>query len=775
MNDSSLNFAALTFDNADPLWFWALLAIAALALIAYTYRSIYKRSGRKLTWLLFGLRTFGVFAVMLALIKPAWTLTTSSTLQPKLALIVDNSQSMSILHAAPGSQDYTARYKRLLKFLDSPQGKNLRQAFDITALDINGAPLDMNNLPSEPTSEQTDLVQSLSAASARLRGQNAAGVVLISDGKDTTGRDNFLSLQEYPLPVHTIGFQQSASTSQQFDLAVLSVDCPQRTLVHNTVTVKIALSKDGGPAMELPIQIERAGNVLMAQKTTLTQGAAQQVVTLSYTPTQPGDFVLTARMPDQPGERTASNNFKLFKLRVDADPIRVLYVEGFLRPEFTFLRERLTSDPDIDLATFVRTGNPENPTAANIVEKELLSPERLAKINVIILGDVESSMLDETSCKAILEFLDKGGAVIVLGGYNNLGPSGLATTPLAAALPVEIGTTTGIQLEEPFNFKLTEEGKRHPALSITGDPTKDAAAWDSLPQLKGIVTTGNAKPGATVLARHPRSPVTAGMGGTGAGSDLGFVVLASQPYGKGTMLMLTADTTWRWSRIPRLMQRPDTLYTRFWSQMIRWMARRDVQSQRQAVEVVTDAVSYERGARVTIRVAQNPAALPTTSNDADKKTGGSAAVSLALSVATPDGRTVSLTPQPGSDPNLSTATYFPDRGGRFRIDAKLQTTTQNVDLANNTAEFLVTGSSLELDDPATNTALLEQIAQSTGGSSHLIDDSQSLDALVTQLHSEPRVVTQTQHSALWNNPAMLFVFVGTLSVEWFLRRRNKLV
>ena len=50
---SAIPLAAITFDNLDPVWFWALVALAAIGVLGFTYRSIFQRSGKNLTWALF--------------------------------------------------------------------------------------------------------------------------------------------------------------------------------------------------------------------------------------------------------------------------------------------------------------------------------------------------------------------------------------------------------------------------------------------------------------------------------------------------------------------------------------------------------------------------------------------------------------------------------------------------------------------------------------------------------------------------------------------------
>ncbi|MCC7192625.1 MAG: hypothetical protein IT444_07570 [Phycisphaeraceae bacterium] len=768
--------ARLTLDNADPAWFWLLVVVASVLILALTYHGIYQRSGRKLTWCLFILRLAGVLALLVSLLKPSWTVILSRTDRPRLAVVLDDSQSMSLPQRAGDDGAFTSRYQAAKAWLsDSSAGKLLRERFDVSCFAVDGRELNFDDLPTEPTSEQTDLLRGVRAAAGKLRGQSAAGIIVISDGRDTTGRDDYLAGQDFILPTYAIGFRQpTPGKGTPYDLSVVSVDAPQRTLVHNAVQIKALVGKDGGDAVNVPIQIERAGKPLMTQHVALPAGAIQQMVTLSYTPTEPGDFVLSVHALEQSRERTTANNTRIFKLRVDADPIRVLYIEGYLRPEYTFLRDRLGNDPDINLATLIRSANPDQMGASGlssvIAGGDLINQERLQKIDVVVLGDFEASMLSDSVYTQIRKWVEGGGALMVLGGYHSLSDDGLARTPLAEALPVELVTGPLGQVEDSFTLKLTDDGKRHPAMIVTGDAS-DVQRWESLPSLKGLVRVSKAKPGATVLIRAVPSgdsstPVIA------RGDEP--IVLAWQRFGKGPVAVLTADTTWRWSRIARLAGKPDTMYVRFWSQMIRWLAGRDINQERTPLAVSTDAAVYQRGQRVTVRVKRNPAAMVPTPD------GQAAATTLLLNVRSPDGRSTALTPIASADPDTWTATYFPDRGGRFEVDARLVTASSSAaqdlpERANQVAEFLVHGSGLELDDPSTNPALLEKLVRPTGGYYTDIDDQEGLTRLVENLPSEPRVTYDTRKATVWNSPVVLLIFLGCVSAEWIIRRRNHLV
>ncbi|MEA3366557.1 MAG: hypothetical protein U9R68_00415, partial [Planctomycetota bacterium] len=258
--------AEITAGNFDPPWFWVLVILGSLALLATTYLDIYRWSGRRLTWILFALRALGLAALLVALVKPAWRHVRERTEPPQVAVILDDSQSMAL--PAPGAEGGATRYQQARRWLaESAAGRTLREAFDVHLFDIAGLQREDAVPPPEPNAEQTDLVRAMRAAAGRLRGRNAAGVLLLSDGRDTTGRRNYLALQDFPLPVFAMGFRAPAGREgPAIDLAVRSVEAPPRTLVHNAVQVKILLRKTGGPAVDVPVHVERAGTPLATRR-----------------------------------------------------------------------------------------------------------------------------------------------------------------------------------------------------------------------------------------------------------------------------------------------------------------------------------------------------------------------------------------------------------------------------------------------------------------------------------------------------------------------------
>jgi uncharacterized membrane protein len=733
---------AILFENVEHPWIWLLLVAAGGWILYATYRGIRQRSERGLLVVaLMTLRGAGLVALVLALAKPTWT-HESVTVDPgHVAVVLDNSVSMSL--ADPSGKPRYALARQAVDQLRAALQSNGRLEIDL--FDING--LSLAEMPEQPRVERTDLMRALSEARSRLRSKPLAGMILLSDGMDNTGRQEFQQMADNPVPIHTAGFRPDPASSQ-LDLAVRRVQAPERALVHNEIKVDVVVSKTAGPPTEAKVSIKRGPEEFATQQVSFGPGDGEQRISLRFTPTQAGQFVFTAAISAETGERQLANNSMHFPLRIDAEAIRVLYVEGFLREEYKFLKRRLEDDPDVSLVSVVRRANPE--LTAGRADGDLITPERLKGFDVVILGDMEGSYLGEAEYQALVRWLDQGHALLLLGGYSSFGRAGLRATPLADVLPVVFADKEPFQSEDPFVLQLTPEGQRHPIFEVSSGPEKDLDLWKSAPQLLGASLVQRAKPGASVLAVNPNLVV----------DGQPAVVVAAQRYGAGQILVLAADTTWRWTRFTRIVGQSDTLYARFWSQTVRWLSGRSRDDKRPLLTLSTDRPDYEVNKQVTIRVVKE------LRPDTDLAT-----ADLAADVVHETGKTVPVPLRTRSqEPNVSLGTFNPGSGGRYQVAARLTSAGKLV--ANQATEFLVQGSDLELADTGTNRAWLQSISSATGGS---YVDIENAAKLAERIEPKERRISQVRRTEFWNSPALFVFFLAAVTAEWLIRRKNHLV
>jgi hypothetical protein len=741
--------------SASWAWLWILLTIAGAVVLVATYWGIFQRSERRLTWALMLLRGVGLVALLLALAKPSWTGETDLVDAGRVAVVVDNSESMGL--ADPSGK---SRYSRAAEAVE-----NLRKALAerpggsklvVNLFDITGTPFPKNELPARATVPRTDLALALSNAVSGMRVKRLNGVVLISDGMDTAGREDFKEFgQKFGVPIYTVGFRHD-STQGDFDLAIKPVKLPPReVMIDNQVRIDLLVSKAGGPKTDARVVIKRGlEKPAVSKKLVLPEGRLEQTVSLTFTPSEAGAFEYTAAVESDKNEQNLANNSHRFPLHVKGEGIRVLYVEGFLRQEFTFLKRHLKNDPDLRLfPPLVRLNNPESWDRS----EDALTRSRLKNFDVVILGDMEAKLLSDNEYDALLAWLDKKGkqgqehSLLVLGGYRSFGPDGFRKTKLADALPVVFAKKQPYQTESAFSMELTEAGRGHPIFTVSDDRVQTERAWRQAPKLAGCSLVAKAKLAAQVLAVNPDVRV----GGKPA------IVAAVQRYGSGHTMVLTVDTTWRWSRFTRILGGPDTLYARFWSQTIRWLAGQSNDDKQPRLTVSTDQVGYDAGKQVQVKVVRQ--ARP----DIDLS---KAKLIVSYQKVNAKGKPVPVSVRNSSaHPDVFTGAFYPAAPGRYTVNAELRSESKKY---NKGSEFVVHGSSQELLNTGTNSTNLEELSRASGGVYREIGREAELAQSIPR---KERHIVQTKHVEYWNSPMLFIIFIGAVSAEWFVRRRSHLV
>src|SRR5262245_41368532 len=243
----------LRFENVEHLWLWLAGMILGAGILAFTYWAMVQRSQRTIGWGLMALRAAGLLALFLMLAKPTWTHESEQVDPGRVAIIVDNSLSMTLADPS-GKTRYTLaresveRIGQSLRLQETP-----RTALDL--FDITGQPR-QDQLPELANVERTDLAQAISATTRQLRSRLLTSVVLISDGMDNTGRQDFRDLGDTASPIYAVGFRADPAAAS-FDLAVKKVQAPERAMVHNTVKIDLVVGKTGGAAMDATITIKR--------------------------------------------------------------------------------------------------------------------------------------------------------------------------------------------------------------------------------------------------------------------------------------------------------------------------------------------------------------------------------------------------------------------------------------------------------------------------------------------------------------------------------------
>ncbi|MEL7238366.1 MAG: hypothetical protein AAGK78_05845 [Planctomycetota bacterium] len=161
---------------------WNLLLLAAaVALVVWVYR----REGKSRKWrIALAAGRLGLLALLITLLnRPALTLTQARVDPSVLAVLADDSLSMRVRDIQRESEEPISRASALRQLLDA-ESAALAEEHQLRLFTFTATARPVETLPGEPTGTDTKVTAAVADALRQLRGQNLAGVLLLTDGKD---------------------------------------------------------------------------------------------------------------------------------------------------------------------------------------------------------------------------------------------------------------------------------------------------------------------------------------------------------------------------------------------------------------------------------------------------------------------------------------------------------------------------------------------------------------------------------------------------------------
>ena len=745
-----------------------IVAIAAAVLLIVSYRRIdvdttaasrsaTRRAPRRPGAVLLGLRLALIALVAACLYRPVLVVKAAVDQQNFLAVLIDDSRSMRISDASASSASsapsaLTRGEFARQQFTNPAEGvlKPLSDRFVLRTFRFSSAAARMST-PDELTfsGAQTRLGAALDGARQELAGLPLAGIVLVSDGADTTDAaltEALLSMKAAALPVFTVGVGEDRLSR---DIQIDRVSTPRRALKGTSLLIDVTVRQTGYAGQTVALDVEDGSRIVGSQTMTLPADGEPGSVRVRVMANDPGSRILKFKITPRDGEVIAQNNVREAMVQVLDRRERILHYEGEPRFEMKFLRQAVKEDGNLEVVTLQRTAENKFLRVGIDDPEHLLggfprTREELFGYRGLILSNVEASAFTGDQLRMIGEFVEKrGGGLMMLGGPRAFSEGGYAATPVADALPVVLDrvsrTSNGDSPPARLELRPTRAGESHGVTQIAENEQASAARWKDLPPLTSVNLIRAIKPGATVLL---------------TGSDSRHrdqVVLAWQRYGRGKSIAQAVQDTWLW-QMHASMSLEDQTHENYWRQMLRWL----VDDVPDTVEphAITDRV--EPGETVTL-VADvvDPAFLEL--NDAK----------VMAYVSGPSGEVEELPLQ-----------WSGERDGEYRgtfkaksegvYSARVEGTRAGKSVGSSLTQVRAVPSDAEYFDATMQAPRLQRIADETGGRFYT---GSTLAALPEDVKYSGRGVTTIEERELWHMPIVLVAMLALLSAEWFYRRK----
>ena len=744
---------SLGFDWPVPWMVLVPLAIISAAAGAWLYWQSRAGLTTRDQWVLGALRVVAVAIVATCLARPVLAVSRAIEQRNVVGVVVDDSRSMRIAdHGSTARGDFA---HQVFGGPDSALFKSLAEKFQLRFFRTSGAGGRSEVLGDVPLNgSRTHLATSLLRAEEELAGAPVAGMVVISDGADNSAAmpgaapmlEQLLALRARQIPVYAIGVG-----SERFprDIELSRVDVPGTVLRDASILVEVVLTQRGYAGTKVPVVVEDSGRIIGTREVPLPRDGEAAVVRIRVPAGESGARLLRVRVPVQSDEMVKENNDRAAVVIVSDRREKILYLEGEPRFELKFIRQAVEDDKNLQVVTLLRSAKDKflRLSVDDSIELATGFPktrEELFAYRGIILGSVEASFFTVDQLRMLADFVGvRGGGLLALGGRRALAEGGYAGTPLADALPVELGPPAGSDSGATEIVVMpTAAGVLHPATQLAPNDSATAALWRQMPPLTTVNEVGRAKPGATVL-----------LEGSADGERRARPTLTFQRYGRGKAIVFAVQDSWLW-QMHQLVPVEDQRHETFWRQLLRWQVS-DVPSRVDVVAAGEGAINEGIPLRVVV------------SDSAYARFNGA---SVSATIMSPSGESTQLPWEWATDRDGEYAAMMvPGVNGVHTVNVTavvgrdtIRSTAGYVRVADPTAEFF--GAEMR-------PAVLRQFADETGGKFYRTSEVSRLPEDIVFTTSG---ATEVQRLDLWDMPVLFVLLLSVLAAEWLYRRRRGL-
>ncbi len=712
-----------------------------------------------------------VLLAITAMLRPGCVQLTEQSQSAVLLALLDTSRSMQLPHEA----DDQSRWQAVVEMLEENKSKleqlgGQKVEVRFYGFDNDIQPLEKEGqltLPISPSGAETDIGSAVFQASQDVRDERLLGVLLASDGvqnaldPEVEITQATSTLNDMQVPLYPIMLGLRGDTGQVADVAVTTLAEQHRIAVKNELTVNATVVARGFANQEIPIQLlatDSDGNerVVDTQIFQPTEPYDQKQISLSYVPAEPGQFRLRVRAEPQTGEVALRNNDLPSFLSVYEGGVRILYLSGNNSWwEQRELRNALRRAAQGFELVYVPIRNDKQARENWPLGGEITEYLRDPNFDVIILGDVDAQALFDPkiqteNMQALIEAMDRGTGLMMLGGYHSFDPGKYYFTPLADFLPVEMDPNA-IQEFPPKPLRkdlhLDRELKLVPTrkhfITTLSNDQNPSQSWEEMPPLKGANRFFGVKDQAEILLE----------------TESGRPILVSGRIG-GRVLAFAGDSTWRW-----VFKGKRDEHNAFWRQIILWLANKD--------GIENDSVWID----LPQRRYQPNAFIEYTAGIGNQRKEGD---QLSASLVRPDQSVVPLSLNPEGELNrgeLERETLGDSGDYQIRITG----TRDGAEIGNAAAEFIIIDRDKEKAISAADPEQMQRLASQTEKHGGKAISPQELGEVLDQIIANPKEM-KIEIPLKWrlgeslpDATGYLLLFAGLLSLEWFLRKRWGLV
>ena len=305
-----------------------ILSVVISGIVAF-YQYLFKADNQnKTNWLLAFLRFISVFSLLLLLINPVISRKSIETHKIPLAIVADNSRSITELKANDLEKELVEKISSNSALKDKFEIQNYTFDEDF----YSGKPLDFKGNHSNIDNVATNLKQ--------LNKNTFYPIVLLSDGNQTIGNDFVYSFQEsasvFPVVL--------GDTTTTFDLKINQLNANKYAFLKNKFPVEVFLQYNGNKATSANFSIEKNGKKISSQTVHFDKKNKVQSLQILLEADRVGLQKYKAIISSSNKEKNTYNNIKNFAVEVIDQRKEIAIISDISHPDLGALKRAIESN-----------------------------------------------------------------------------------------------------------------------------------------------------------------------------------------------------------------------------------------------------------------------------------------------------------------------------------------------------------------------------------------------------------------------------------------------
>ncbi len=734
------SFNDVVFQSWLSTWLipFAALGIAGFCYYLYSREKILSKSQRTI---LVVLRSLAYVSLLLILAVPVLDIEGEGALPGPLPVVVDGSESMLIEDVEGGT-----RIKKALSLLEQCRSSNPSEeelVFKPVWAGKTIEPLD-GGTEYQPDAGHTSLNQLMEKTLQPYLGEYNPGILLLTDGAHNTGElpeHSIEFLRKRNIPVFACGIGKSMSK----DVAATYILGEDVVFVNEKAKIYVNIYQVGFTQSEVRLRLFLGDKKVYTGMHTLDE-KGEISIPVEYVPPEKGYFTLKARVEPLPGEVTGENNTYIKNIRVIDEKIKILMVFGMPSWEYRYLAGAFERDKRVEFEVFMPTVDSRifrgDSDKFRFIQK---LPESIEELNssydIVFMSRIDTGLLPQKFIAALREFVqEKAGALAVLSDPSFV-PYTFKGTELEDLLPVTLDERAGATyrdelfnpVKEEMKLSITDDGNAHQLVAFSGNKKENREIWSELPPIYSYFREGRLKPSSISLlvVFHNRSRQK-------------YPAIAFHSFGKGTVLFMGFDSTWRWRR-----EFGDRYFRDYWGKAVQFLGLPHLLEEVAQSSIFVGKENCSVGEKLDIRAkVNNPDFSPYIAPEVELKlTENELEKTLRLN-SVPD------------RPGMFRGAYMPELEGILKIELPGEFSAKPVELR-------ISKQQKELQHPGMNRELLEKICSETNGKFFPLNET--ADIMKEIYENRPKRQIKVSIS-LWDSFPLLILTLVLFGMEWFYRK-----